>query len=244
MNSPRIGTAGWSIPSQHRAAFPSIGTHLERYSRVFNCVEINSSFYRSHRLSTWAKWSESVPENFRFAVKAPKTITHEAKLDCSIEQLQNFLQEAIAVGQKLGPILFQLPPSLSFNESRAKIFLTTLRDQYSASVVLEPRHPSWFAASVDDLLDEFKITRVAADPAITPEASKPGGDNNLIYYRLHGSPRTYYSSYGEAWLTNLAASIRKYTNAEIWCIFDNTASGAAIEDARILNQLLLTPSAE
>jgi uncharacterized protein YecE (DUF72 family) len=244
MNPPRIGTAGWSIPSQHRAAFPGIGTHLERYSRVFNCVEINSSFYRSHRLSTWEKWSESVPENFRFAVKAPKTITHEAKLDCSVEQLQTFLQEAITLGQKLGPILFQLPPSFSFNESRAKIFLTMLRDLYSASIVLEPRHPSWFTAFVDDLLDDFKITRVAADPAITPEASEPGGDNNLIYYRLHGSPRTYYSSYGEARLANLAASIRKYPNAEIWCIFDNTALGAAIEDARIFHQLLLSPSAE
>ncbi len=244
MNPPRIGTAGWSIPSQNRAAFSSIGTHLERYSRVFNCVEINSSFYRSHRLSTWEKWSKSVPENFRFAVKAPKTITHEAKFDCSIEQLQTFLQEAITLGQNLGPILFQLPPSFSFNESHAKIFLTMLRDLYSASIVLEPRHPSWFTASVDDLLDDFKITRVAADPAITPEASEPGGDNNLIYYRLHGSPRTYYSAYGEARLANLAASIRKYTNAEIWCIFDNTASGAAIEDARIFNQLLLVPSAE
>jgi uncharacterized protein YecE (DUF72 family) len=244
MNSPRIGTAGWSIPSQHAAAFPSIGTHLERYSRTFNCVEINSSFYRSHRLSTWTKWAESVPENFRFAVKAPKAITHEAKLDCTPERLQAFLQEAITLGQKLGPILFQLPPSFSFEESRTKNFFNMLRSQYSASIVLEPRHLSWFTPAANDLLRSFNIARVAADPAITPEASKPAGDSKLVYYRLHGSPRIYYSTYGKAWLANLAASIRQHTNAEIWCIFDNTVLGAAIEDGRILHQLLLAPSAE
>ncbi|HMH15411.1 MAG TPA: DUF72 domain-containing protein [Edaphobacter sp.] len=238
MNSPRIGTAGWSIPSQHATIFPSAGTHLERYSRILNCVEVNSSFYRSHRLSTWAKWADSVPEDFRFAVKAPKKITHEVKLDCSLEQLQNFLQEAKILGPKLGPILFQLPPSFSFDQSRAKIFFDMLRNQYSASIVLEPRHRSWFTSSVDHLLEGYKIARVAADPAITPEASQPGGDKSLIYYRLHGSPRIYYSAYGEAYLAGLASSIRERANVETWCIFDNTTLGAAIEDAQSLKQLL------
>jgi uncharacterized protein YecE (DUF72 family) len=238
MKPTRIGTAGWSIPSQHTAIFSSEGTHLERYARTFNCVEINSSFYRSHRLSTWARWADSVPENFRFAVKAPKAITHEAKLDCTPEQLQAFFLEANTLGQKLGPILFQLPPSFSFSEPRAKTFFTMLRDMESASIVLEPRHPTWFTQQVDQLLRDYKIARAAADPAITLEAAEPGGDNSFIYYRLHGSPRIYYSAYGETYLANLAATVRKQVDTEVWCIFDNTASGAAIEDAHALQQIL------
>jgi uncharacterized protein YecE (DUF72 family) len=238
MKPTRIGTAGWSIPSQHTAIFSSEGTHLERYARIFNCVEINSSFYRSHRLSTWARWADSVSENFRFAVKAPKAITHEAKLDCTPEQLQAFFLETNTLGQKLGPILFQLPPSFSFNEPRAKTFFTMLRDMESASIVLEPRHPTWFTQQVDQLLRDYKIARAAADPAITSAATEPGGDNSFIYYRLHGSPRIYYSAYGETYLANLAATVRKQADTEVWCIFDNTASGAAIEDAQTLQQVL------
>ncbi|RSL17190.1 uncharacterized protein YecE (DUF72 family) [Edaphobacter aggregans] len=238
MKRPRIGTAGWSIPSHHAAIFPGSGTHLERYSRAFNCVEVNSSFYRSHRLSTWARWADSVPEDFHFAAKAPKAITHEAKLNCTIEQLQAFLQEANTLGQKLGPILFQLPPSFSFDEPRAKTFFIMLRDLYSAYVVLEPRHPTWFTQEVDQLLRNYEIARVAADPAITPEAGEPGGNKRLIYYRLHGSPHTYYSAYSETYLANLAAAIHNHIDADVWCIFDNTAAGAAIEDAQTLQRLL------
>ena len=75
-----IGTAGWSIARADAASFPSEGTSLERYSRVFSGVEVNSSFHRPHRASTWSKWGASVPEKFRFAVKIPKAITHDAKL--------------------------------------------------------------------------------------------------------------------------------------------------------------------
>jgi uncharacterized protein YecE (DUF72 family) len=238
MKLHRIGTAGWSIPSHHAAVFPGTGTHLERYSRTFNCVEINSSFYRSHRLSTWARWADSVPQAFRFAVKAPKSITHEAKLNCTIEQLRAFLQEVDTLGQKLGPILFQLPPSFSFNEPHTKTFFTMLRNLYSACVVLEPRHPTWFAQEVDQLLRSYKISRVAADPGITPYAGTPGGDKSLVYYRLHGSPRIYYSAYGETYLTNFATTIQDHANVEVWSIFDNTAARAAIEDALALQQLL------
>jgi uncharacterized protein YecE (DUF72 family) len=238
MKPPRIGTAGWSIPSHCAAIFSGTGTHLERYSRTFNCVEINSSFYRSHRLSTWARWVDSVPQDFRFAVKAPKSITHEAKLNCTIEKLRAFLQEVNTLGQKLGPILFQLPPSFSFNEPLIKTFFTMLRNLYSACVVLEPRHPTWFTQEVDQLLRSYKISRVAADPGITSDAGTPGGDKSLVYYRLHGSPRIYYSAYGETYLTNFATTIQNHANVEVWSIFDNTAAGAAIEDALALQQLL------
>jgi uncharacterized protein YecE (DUF72 family) len=235
-----IGTAGWSIPKQYAAELPHTGTHLERYSQTLPCAEINSSFYRPHRLSTWEKWAASVPDGFRFSVKAPKTITHEAKLACTPEQLKIFLTEVKGLADKLGPILFQLPPKSAFNPAVAKTFFALLRDLHSGPVVFEPRHPTWFTAEAADLLQQFQIARVAADPAPVPEAATPGGWNNLIYYRLHGSPRMYYSAYGEPYLQSLAATItHQRKTAEVWCIFDNTASGAALGDVMTLQRLLI-----
>jgi uncharacterized protein YecE (DUF72 family) len=239
MKSLRIGTAGWSIPKQFAAASRD-GTHLDRYSQIFNCAEINSSFYRSHRLSTWEKWANSVPEDFCFSVKAPRMITHEAKLACTPAELQTFLTEANALGGKLGTILFQLPPSSVFHPTIARTFFTMLCDLYAGHTVLEPRHATWFTPEVDDLLQSFRIARVAADPARVPQAAYAAGWGELIYCRLHGSPRTYYSSYPATYLRSLAATIAAHPAKEIWCIFDNTASGAAFGDAQILTHLLST----
>jgi len=235
----RIGTAGWSVPQQYVNNSPH-QTHLTRYSQIFNCAEINSSFYRSHRLSTWANWADSVPEDFRFSVKAPKAITHEAKLACTSAQLQIFLTEARTLDQKLGLILFQLPPSSVFDRHIAKVFFTMLRDLHQGLIVLEPRHPTWFSAEAGHLLHAFRIARAAADPARVPEAAQSGGWSEPIYCRLHGSPRIYYSAYPESYLQTLAATIASHRKKEIWCVFDNTASGAAIEDAHTLKRLLPT----
>jgi uncharacterized protein YecE (DUF72 family) len=234
----RIGTAGWSIPKQH-VELPQTGTHLERYSQSLPCAEINSSFYRSHRNSTWEKWAASVPDDFRFSVKAPKAITHEAKLACLPEHLKTFLAEAKGLTNKLGPILFQLPPKSIFNLKIAEVFFTMYRDLYSGCTVFEPRHPTWFVSEADHLLKQFQIARVAADPAPVPDAATPAGWNQLIYYRLHGSPRMYYSGYSKPFLRSIATDLANQRNAsEIWCIFDNTASGAALGDAQTLQCLL------
>src|ERR1700744_6501821 len=107
-----IGTAGWNVPAQYATAAAGEGTHLQRYARVFNCVEVNSSFYRPHRLATWQRWADSVPDGFRFSVKVPKAITHEGALACSRETLQKFFGEVSGLGDKLGPLLVQLPPKL------------------------------------------------------------------------------------------------------------------------------------
>ena len=245
MTSINTGTAGWSIPKQSAADLPSVGTHLERYSQVFRCAEINSSFYRPHRISTWAKWAASVPGGFRFSVKAPKAITHEARLACTREQLQAFLDQASILAEKLGPILFQLPPKFAFEPVAAEAFLTLLRDLHPGPVVFEPRHATWFSSTANDLLQRFRIARAAADPTAIEAATAPGGWTGLVYYRLHGSPRVYYSPYSEEYLTTLAASIRAQQVAaaetaaetEVWCIFDNTASGAALGNAHRLQQL-------
>ncbi len=238
MKTMYVGCAGASIPSRFAGDFPGEGTHLERYSRIFNCMEINSSFHRPHKPETWEKWANSTPREFRFSVKAPKTITHEAKLACASADLQSFLKDASRLGEKLGPILFQLPPKLAFDLSLARQFFTRLRDLHSGPVVCEPRHETWFGVDSSDLLASFAVARVAADPARVVEASLPGRSPDLLYYRWHGSPRTYYSSYSSDDLEQLSAAIKGSPAKAAWCIFDNTASGAATGNALELREIL------
>src|SRR5687768_18070550 len=113
----RIGTAGWSIPRASAFRFQAPGTHLERYAQVLRCAEINSSVHRPHAAATYAKWRDSTPEDFRFAVKMPRTITHELKLQDARAPFVTFMDQTAALAKKRGPILVQLPPSLSFDAS-------------------------------------------------------------------------------------------------------------------------------
>lgn len=237
----RIGTAAWSIPKEHAASFPVAGSHLERYSAVLNAVEINSSFYRPHRTATYERWAASVPESFRFAVKVPKAITHELRLKDADDLLDRFLSEVSGLGPKLGPLLVQLPPSLRFEDGIADTFLSELRSRVEGPLVCEPRHASWFMPEVESLLDELRIARVAADPAPVSRADKPGGWRGVSYYRLHGSPRIYYSAYSPEYLAAMAERIASDAAAEIetWCIFDNTAAFAATGDALTTRSLVL-----
>jgi uncharacterized protein YecE (DUF72 family) len=229
----RTGTAAWSIPKEHAAPFPVAGSHLERYGAVLNAVEINSSFYRPHRTATYERWAASVPEDFRFAVKVPKAITHERRLKDVGNLLDRFLSEVSGLGSKLGPLLVQMPPSLTFQPGVADGFLSELRGRVEGSIVCEPRHASWFTPEVEALLDGFRIARVAADPAPVQGADEPGGWRGLSYYRLHGSPRIYYSAYSLEYLTAIAGVLARDAAADIetWCIFDNTAAYAATGDA-------------
>ncbi|GJD55515.1 DUF72 domain-containing protein [Methylobacterium dankookense] len=228
-----VGTAGWNVPKAHADRFQESGSHLERYAQRFNAVEINTSFYRPHRVTTYERWAATVPEPFRFAVKIPRSITHERRLDSVDEPLTRFLGEVAGLGPKLGPLLLQLPPSLPFHTATAGAFLQRLREAFSGSIVCEPRHPTWFAPGVDTLLADLQIARVAADPAPVPQASNPGGWRGLAYYRLHGSPRIYYSAYTAPVLDVLAARLAAEARdgLQIWCIFDNTAAFAATGDA-------------
>ncbi|HEX5259203.1 MAG TPA: DUF72 domain-containing protein [Sphingomicrobium sp.] len=230
-----IGTAGWSIPRQYADQFPAEGTSLERYSARFPVAEINSSFHRPHRPATWERWRDSVPDDFRFSVKLPKQITHVRKLvDCS-DELDGFLNQVALLGEKLAVLLVQLPPKLAFDEEVADGFFASLTARSNAKIACEPRHPSWFDPAADVLLGRLRIARVAADPAICPEAAVAGGWSKLTYWRLHGSPRMYRSSYQD----RIAAYAEKLEHAarsgsDVWCIFDNTASSAALGDALAL----------
>jgi uncharacterized protein YecE (DUF72 family) len=236
-----LGTAGWNIRREHAQRFSSAGTHLERYAILFNAVEINSCFYRPHRFTTYERWAASVPEEFRFAVKLPKVITHESRLVGVVPALEQFLGEIAGLGTKLGPILVQLPPSFSFDAAVASAFFTGLRGRFNGDVVFEPRHESWFTDDVEAMLVQHRIARVAADPARVPAAAEPGGYDRVVYVRLHGSPRIYYSAYPAEWLDRVARMLEEKAlqGNSTWCIFDNTALGAATADAHTVKSLLL-----
>jgi uncharacterized protein YecE (DUF72 family) len=236
----RIGTAGWSIPRAAAVRFESAGTHLERYSRVLHCAEINSSFYRPHAAATYAKWRDSTPPDFRFAVKLPRTITHELKLKDARDPFVTFLAQTDGLAEKRGPILMQLPPSLSFDASVVKRFLAVVRKVYRGPMVCEPRHATWFAPAVASLMAQYEVSRVVADPPPVPAATAPAGWPHVAYFRLHGSPRKYWSRYDETVIATLAMTVRRTAaTAEVWCVFDNTASGAAIGNAWELRERLI-----
>jgi uncharacterized protein YecE (DUF72 family) len=132
--------------------------------------------------------------------------------------------------------LIQLPPSLRFETGLVSGFLNTWRGRTDAATVLEPRHASWFEAVADSFLAERQIIRAAADPAPVAAAAQPGGWREASYWRLHGSPQMYRSAYGEDRLQAYAERLRHEPAA--WCMFDNTASSAAIDDALRLKTIL------
>jgi uncharacterized protein YecE (DUF72 family) len=233
----RIGTAGWAVPKIHASACAPTGTHLEKYSGVLNAVEINSTFYRPHQAKTFERWAAVTPEDFRFAIKLAKSITHEAKLTRSGALLAAFFDNVRPLGEKLGPVLVQLPPKLAFDPGTAREFFETVREVYTGALVLEPRHASWFALPVDRLLREFQVARAMADPpAGSALAAEPGGWPGLRYYRLHGSPRKYWSAYELSYLEDLARRIQQEP-ADTWVIFDNTAQNHAFGDALTLKSI-------
>jgi uncharacterized protein YecE (DUF72 family) len=195
---------------------PPGGSHLERYARYLDAAEINSSFYRSHRRTTYQRWAQCVPDDFRFAVKVPKAITHEAGLaDCGA-LLDRFVDEVTGLDDKLAVLLVQLPPKSALEKRVANRFFRDLRARIDTDIVLEPRHASWFAPDVDDWLAKRRIARVAADPARIAGAGEPGAAALAALKRRLEDNRSHASS--------------------VWCIFDNTASGAALGNALTLRQ--------
>jgi uncharacterized protein YecE (DUF72 family) len=236
----RVGCAGWAVPAADRAAFGDGESVLARYATVFDAVEINSSFYRSHSAATYRRWAQSVPARFRFSVKLPRTISHDARLQGAGALLDGFLEGVTALGTRLGGVLVQLPPSLAFDARVASTFLRMLRARHDGRVALEPRHRSWFEdRRAVDLLLRHRIARVAADPAPADGADEPGGWPGWRYFRWHGSPRMYYSGYDDAALASLAARVRGHHGAgESWIVFDNTAHGQATPNAIALRGLL------
>ncbi|HLL19846.1 MAG TPA: DUF72 domain-containing protein, partial [Rubrivivax sp.] len=200
----RVGCASWSYASAHAHFFGTGDSVLARYATRFNAVEINSSFYRSHRQATYRRWADTVPNDFRFSLKLPKLITHEHRLQQCESALDQFVDECSGLGDKLAGVLVQLPPSLRFDAPVAATFLGMLRQRVSSGLACEARHASWFGAEARDLLARHDVAQVVADPAACETHGDLAGSSAWRYWRWHGSPKIYYSEYDEAALQALA----------------------------------------
>ena len=249
---PRIGTAGWSIPRESAPDLPGEGSHLARYARGLPMGEINSSFYRPHAPALYARWAAQVPPGFRFAVKLPKAVTHDARLRAARAPLAAFATQVAGLGEALGVLLVQLPPSLVFEVRAVRGFLALLAEAFpavgagSVFVACEPRHASWLTPAADGVLAAARVARVAADPFRVPEAARPGGwlgpagdgAGADLYWRWHGAPRMYWSRYGDDWLQAAAAELARWpAGTRHWVVFDNTAGGGAMPNALALARL-------
>jgi uncharacterized protein YecE (DUF72 family) len=230
-----VAIAGWSIRKEHAVLFAAGGSHLQRYASRFAAVEINSSFYGSHKRETYERWAAAVPPAFRFAVKMPKWLTHEQCLADTGEPLRRFVSEIGGLGKKLGAVLVQLPPSLAYDPRIVESFFEALRARYRGPAVCEPRHATWFTGAADRRLEAHGVERVAADPSCGEGGDEPAGAGRIAYFRLHGSPVMYHSGYEDAYLDRLAARMRELAgDRPVWCVFDNTARGAATVNALTL----------
>ena len=232
-----VGTAGWAVPRRWAHLAPADGKGLTRYAQVLNAVEINSSFYRPHARETWARWAAQVPDDFQFSAKLPKAITHDARLIDVQGPLETFLDEVGGLGSKLGALLVQLPGRFEFEPSVVSSFFRMLRKRHDGDVVCEPRHPTWFTAAATAVLMKHRIARVAADPPKGHTTCEPGGYPGVVYFRLHGSPRTYFTPYEQPFLMAIAERVAEY-DVPGWVVFDNTGSGAAFENAVRMRDLL------
>jgi uncharacterized protein YecE (DUF72 family) len=238
----RVGTVGWVIERAVVRHFSRDGNDLKRYSRTLNCVEIESTYHRYPRPITWNRWAATVRKGFRFAVRAPRVLTHQRQLAGDPAPLKDFIAGASLLGEKLGPIVFQLSRYLPFDPADATAFLTTLRETHPGLVVFEPLHPTWFTAEASDLMRSFQVARTIVDPAKNPEAANPGGWEGLAYYHLRGTPRTHYSIYPDDFLADLNTSIvDRHADIETWVIFDHVSPAAAARNALTFDDLANPP---
>lgn len=222
---PVIATAAWSIASTVADRFPANGSGLSRYAAVFRGVEVNTTFYRRHRRDTFARWAASVPDDFRFALKIPQEITHDMRLAGIGERFASFVDEIAPLKRKIGPLLCQLPPSLPFDPDIAQEAFTVMRRLHAGPLAIEPRHRTWAGAAAKALFSRFSIDRVLADPPVVWDAAQFSGP--VRYLRLHGRPKLYHSPYSAAEVDGFLDRLAD----DGWCVFDNTASGAATVNA-------------
>ncbi len=235
----RIGCSGWQYRHWRELFYPK-GLAQSRwfafYAEHFDTVEINSSFYHLPKASTFEKWRDQAPPGFCYAVKANRFITQAKKLlDCE-EPMQRMMDATRHLGDRLGPILYQLPPSLKLDLERLESFLELLPDDVTN--VFEFRHKSWYVAETYALLDRFGVSLCLHD--MRGSVTKRLVVGPAVYVRFHGGAGKYWGRYSDErliswaeWLVEQARSGRS-----CWCYFNNDIMGHAIDDAQTLKSMV------
>ncbi len=238
----RIGTSGWHYKHWIGPFYPP-GLRkeqwLEYYAQHFDTVELNNTFYHLPRAQTMVNWHDRVPAHFLFAVKASRYITHVKKLNEPQESLQRFLELVDLLKRRLGPILYQLPPSLHKNLERLDAFIACLPKRNHA--VFEFRHKSWYEQDTFDLLHKRGVALCVHD--LGDSASPRLVTGQMAYVRFHGTDGRYAGNYPDSvlqdwagWLKGQAPHVRA-----VHAYFNNDISGHAISNARTLKQIMGVP---
>lgn len=240
-----IGTSGWNYPHWGKGTFYPAGLSsphwLDYYSRFFHTVEVNNTFYQLPKRETFERWRKGTPENFCFALKASRFITHVKRLKEPEKSLDLFYRAASGLGEKLGPVLFQLPPSWKINLDRLAAFLSILRRRRAwreIPVVLEFREKSWLCREVYRLLEEHRVSLCLADFAQLPIDGPITAP--LVYIRRHGPAGLYASKYSEAFLREEAKRLKRWLKEgrDVYIYFNNDAQGWAVENALTLQSII------
>ncbi len=232
-----IGTSGWNyetfIGTLYERSTPQ-RKYLECYTKFFNTVELNASFYRSFPKKTWEGWYKRTPKDFLWSVKASRFITHIKRLNADEESIDKFFSMATILKEKLAVVLFQLPPSLEYDQKVFDAFLSLLPNDVRIS--LEPRHDSWFKEEVYAKLKKKNIALVFSHTA-GRYPFKEVYTADFLYIRLHGMESLYRGAYGYEGLRPWIKIIESFSG-DSYIYFDNTADGSAAQDALLLKKIL------
>jgi uncharacterized protein YecE (DUF72 family) len=240
-----IGTSGWNYKHWANGIFYPPGLNqkewLNYFYKFFNTVEINYTFYRLPSKQVFKKWQDSVPEGFRFIIKANRFITHVKRLKDPESSVRNFLENTSGLGKKLGPILFQLPPSWNVNLERLDNFLRYLTSQKiipELKAALELRNASWAVEETYNLLKTYNIALCFADwPDLIIEQPVTA---DFVYIRRHGPGDLYSSCYSEKDLDKNKEQIKDWLKQvkEVYVYFNNDWQGYAVKNALTLLEMM------
>jgi len=238
-----IGTSGWSYKHWHGIFYPDEikpGKYLEYYTTRFICVELNSCFYHLPQKKTVEGWMTRTPGKFMFCLKLSRFITHQMKLSNVEEALQKFFDVFEGMKAKLGPVLVQLPPQLSYDEPRIRYFLELLQKQYDEyRFAIEIRNLTWVNDIFFDLLSQYGVAFVIADSG-NRYPYHEAVTTDIVYLRLHGREQLYASDYNEYDLQQYAEKISGWLNdnKNVWVFFNNDYHGFAINNAERLQEMV------
>ena len=236
-----IGTSGWNYKHWSGIFYPAELRQKDwfsHYARHFATVELNNTFYRLPKKETFEQWREKAPPGFLYAVKGNRFITHIKKLTAPEESLRPFVENVVALGDKLGPVLFQFPPGWKWHRERVEPFLQVLRTDARTKdwrISFEIRNASWYTEEAFELLRRFEVALCFADwPDL--KVDKPLTSSDFVYVRRHGPGALYASGYTDEQIRRDARDIVRWCDEglDVFVYYNNDAGGWAVRDAKAL----------
>ncbi|MEA2552612.1 MAG: hypothetical protein QOJ65_788 [Fimbriimonadaceae bacterium] len=235
-----MGTSGWVYPAWKLSWYEGrpARTWLGYIDEKLGAVEVDGTFYRQQKKETFEKWASQVSPDFKFAIRGHRYITHRKKLLDVADSVQRVKEPALGLGNKLGAVLWQLPPFMKKNADRLRTFAEQLQTWPGVWHVMEFRNTSWFDKEIAGILEEFNLVNCISDAGSFERWDAVTAD--AVYVRLHGKPNTYWDWYTEDELADWGKKVTNWTREgrEVYVYFDNDAQGAAPWNALKLNEIV------